>query len=188
MKRLVAVPVFAMLVGLGVGCTDNAAQTALADVRAQVELEARNIEVIKTLFAELDKGNVGAYQKYYAPDARYFFPSNSPTPMSRDDEIAQERMMIAAFPDLKFQITDIFAVKDRVVVTFTAQATHKGELQGIPATGNKATISAICLFRLKDGLVVEEVEEADMIGFYQQLGMELRPKAPLKAEPGALRR
>jgi hypothetical protein len=42
------------------------------------------------------------------------------------------------------------------------------------------TISAICIFRLKDGLVVEEVEEADMMSFYQQLGMELRPKARAK--------
>ena len=178
MKRLVAVPVFAMLVGLGVGCTDNAAQTALADVRAQVELEARNIEVIKTLFAELDKGNVGAYQKYYAPDARYFFPSNSPTPMSRDDEAAMSKMMMAAFPDMTYQVTDIFAVKDRVVATFVGRGTHKAELEGIPATGNTIGFGSICIFRLKDGLVVEEIQEGDTLGLYQQLGMELKPKAP----------
>jgi predicted ester cyclase len=57
---------------------------------------------------------------------------------------------------------------------------HKAELQGIPATGNKVTISAICIFRLKDGLVVEEAEEADMLSLYQQSGMELGPKAPAK--------
>ena len=27
-------------------------------------------------------------------------------------------------------------------------------------------------------LVVKEIEEADMLGLYQQLGMELKPKAP----------
>lgn len=188
MKRALSCLVVVVLVGLGIGCGNKEDQIALAAMKAQAALEARNIEVIKTLFAELGRGNASVFQTLYSPEVKYYFPSNTPTPMSRDDEIAQERMMIAAFPDLKFQITDIFAVKDRVVVTFTAQATHKGELQGIPATGNKATISAICLFRLKDGLVVEEVEEADMIGFYQQLGMELRPKAPLKAGPGALRR
>jgi hypothetical protein len=29
-------------------------------------------------------------------------------------------------------------------------------------------------------LVVEEIEEADMLGLYQQLGMELKPKATVK--------
>jgi predicted ester cyclase len=60
------------------------------------------------------------------------------------------------------------------------QGTHKAELEGIPATGNNLTISAICIFRLKDGLVVEEVEEANMLGLYQQIGMELKPKATAK--------
>lgn len=29
-------------------------------------------------------------------------------------------------------------------------------------------------------LVVEEIEDADMLGLYQQIGMELKPKAPAK--------
>jgi steroid delta-isomerase-like uncharacterized protein len=181
MKRVVSVVLVGMLVGLGVGCTDKEAQTALAEMRAQVELEARNIEVIKTLFAELDKGNVGAYQKYYAPDAKYFFPSNSPTPMSRDDEAAMSKMMMAAFPDLTYQVTDIFAVRDRVVATFVGRGTHKAELEGIPATGNTIGFGSISIFRLRNGLVVEEMQEGDMVGLYQQLGMELRPRAPTKS-------
>ncbi len=180
MKRAFSCLVVVVLVGLGMGCGNKEDQAALAEMKAQAALEARNIEVIRTLFAELGKGNASVFEKLYSPDVKYYFPSNTSTPMSRDDEIAQEKVMVAAFPDMKFQLTDIFAVKDRVVVTFSVQATHKAELQGIPATGNKVTISAICLFRLKDGLVVEEVEEADMLSFYQQLGMELKPKAPAK--------
>jgi hypothetical protein len=30
------------------------------------------------------------------------------------------------------------------------------------------------------GPVVEEIEDTDMLGFYQQLGMELKPKKPAK--------
>ncbi len=180
MKRVVSVVVLAMLVGLGVGCTDKAGQAALAETKAQAELEARNIDVIKTLMAELNKGNVDVFQKLYAPEFKYYFPSNAATPMSRDDEMAMARMMKAAIPDMDYKLTEIFAVKDRVVVRFFVQGTHKAELEGIPATGNKLTISAICIFRLKDGLVVEEVEEANMLGLYQQIGMELKPKAPAK--------
>jgi len=38
---------------------------------------------------------------------------------------------------------------------------------------------AICVVLLA-GLVVEEIEEADMLGLYQQLGLELKPKKPAK--------
>jgi predicted ester cyclase len=81
---------------------------------------------------------------------------------------------------VKPPFTDIFAVKDWVVLRFVVQGTHKAELEGIQPTGNKVTISAICLFQIKDGLVVEEVEESDMLGLYQQLGLELKPKAPAR--------
>ena len=180
MKRVVAVVVLAMLVGLGVGCTDKAAQTALAELEAQTATQALNLEVIKRLTEELDRGNADAFQKFYAPDARYLFPSNSPTPMSRDDEVAMFKMMKSAIPDLTHQVTDMFAVRDRVIVRLVVAGTHKAELEGIPATGNTLTISAICIFRFKDGLVVEEVEEANMLGLYQQIGMELKPKAAAK--------
>lgn len=36
------------------------------------------------------------------------------------------------------------------------------------------------MFRIKDGPVVEAIGEADMPGLYQQLGMELKPKAAVK--------
>jgi steroid delta-isomerase-like uncharacterized protein len=180
MKRIVGVLLVASLIGLGVGCTDKEAQTALGEVRAQAELEARNIEVVKTLMAEMNKGNVDVFQKLYAPDFKYYFPSNASTPMSRDDEMAMAKMMKTAIPDMEYTLTDIFAAQDRVIVRFFVQGTHKAELEGIPATGNNLTISAICIFRLKDGLVVEEVEEANMLGLYQQIGMELKPKATAK--------
>ena len=83
--------------------------------------------------------------------------------------MAMSKMMKTAIPDMDYRLTEIFAVKDRVVVRFVVQGTHKAELEGIPATGKHADASAtICIFRLKDGLVVEEVEEANMLGLYQQ--------------------
>ena len=75
---------------------------------------------------------------------------------------------------------DIFAAKDYVIARLTTSGTHQEEFEGIPATGIRTTVSALDIYRLMDGLVVEEFEEADMLGLYQQLGMELKPKAPAK--------
>jgi predicted ester cyclase len=37
-------------------------------------------------------------------------------------------------------------------------------------------VSAIHIFRLKNGKIVEQIEEADMLGLMQQLDMELKLK------------
>lgn len=176
MKSPILVISLVILFCLAVGCQDKAAKAELQQFKAQAGLEAQNIEVIKKLFMELGKRNAGILYELYAPDSKYYFPSRISAPISRDDEVAQAKTFFAALPDLSDEVVDIFAIKDRVIARIIARGTHQAEMEGIPATGNKVEISALLIFRLKDGKVVEEVEEADMLGFYQQLGLELKPK------------
>lgn len=176
MRKLLCVIPLAALLYFAFACQNKAEKAELEKFRAQAQLEAQNIEVIKRLFAELSKRNAEIFYELYAPDSQYYFPSRISTPISRDDEVAQAKMFFAALPDLTNEVVDIFAIKDRVIARIIARGTHQAEMEGIAATGNKAEISALLIFRLKDGKVVEEIEEADLLGFYQQLGMELVPK------------
>ena len=176
MKKLLCVIPLVLLLCFTISCQNKAEKAELQQLKAQAQLEAQNIEVIKKLFAELSKRNAGIFYEFYAPDSKYYFPSRISTPISRDDEVAQAKMFFAALPDLTDEVVDIFAIKDRVIARIIARGTHQGEMEGIAATGNKAEISALLIFRLKDRKVVEEIEEADLLGFYQQLGLELKPK------------
>ena len=176
MKNSILVVSLVLLLCFVFGCQNKAEKAELEKYRAQGELEARNIEIIKTLIAELGKKNLDIFLKLYAPDFRFYFPSNSATPLTREDEIAMGNAMFTAIPDFAYDITEIFAVKDRVVSRCVVGGTQKTEVEGIPPTGNKVAFSVISIFRIKDGLIVEEVEDADMLGFYRQLGMELKPK------------
>ena len=47
---------------------------------------------------------------------------------------------------------------------------------GIPATGKSIENSAIGIARFSAGKIVEMWLEADFMGLFQQLGMELKPK------------
>ena len=180
MNKYLSVVLLVLPLCFTIACQDKAAMTELERYRAQAELEARNIEVIKSMTTELDKGDVNAFLKFFAPDFKFRFPSNTSKPMSREEEMAMAKMMMTAIPDMDHKLTEVFAVKDRVVVIYVVQGTHKAELEGIPPTGNKVAIPAISIFRVKDGLITEEIEEADMLGLYQQLGMELKPKEATK--------
>ena len=175
MKRYICIVPLVLLFCFTIACQDKAAMAELEKYRAQAAVEARNIEVIKTVITEVDKGNLGVFQTYLAPEFKCYVPSNSTTPVSRDDYMAMVKKMTTAIPDMVHNVTEVFAVGDRVVMRVVIQGTHLAELEGIAPTGNKVSVSFIAIFRLKDGQVVEEIAEEDFLGFYRQLGMELRP-------------
>lgn len=51
-----------------------------------------------------------------------------------------------AFPDFHNQIEDLIAEGEKVAVRLTYTGTHRGELFGFPATGNRITYAGIAIF------------------------------------------
>ncbi len=86
----------------------------------------------------------------------------------------------SAFPDLHHEILDIVAEGDKVAVRYNIIGTHKGELEGIPATGKEVSFGAMDFITLIDGKVAEEWEIADTMGLMQQIGAI--PSAPPSAD------
>ena len=178
MKNLCMILSMALVLCFMVGCQNKEAMAELEKFKAQAEVEEQNKELIRNYFKELDKGNAEIFREVYAPDAAYYFPSGITEPMSLEQEIEQFKMFHNAIPDLVHNIEEIISVGDKVIVRFIARGTHTGEIEemGIPATGNEVEVSSIIIFRIENGKVVEERQEADMLGFMQQFGMELKPK------------
>jgi steroid delta-isomerase-like uncharacterized protein len=80
-------------------------------------------------------------------------------------------MLHTAFPDIHFTIEDQIAEGDRVVTRWTAQATHKGEYQGVPPTGKRFKLAGVDIDRIVNGKVVECWPIEDQLGLLQQLGV-----------------
>jgi len=64
-----------------------------------------------------------------------------------------------------------------VVTRWSSAFTHTGDLFGVPATGKRVKQSGIMIYRIKDGKVVEQWAEANMLGLMQQLGVVPPPGA-----------
>lgn len=75
------------------------------------------------------------------------------------------------FPDIHFTVEDQIAEGDKVVTRWTARGTHKGDFQGIPASGKAVRIAGAEIDRLIDGKVVECWNHIDELGLMQQLGV-----------------
>ncbi len=77
----------------------------------------------------------------------------------------------AAFPDFTFTVEDMIAEGDKVASRISTRGTHKGDFQGIPATGKQVTQTGIDILRIAGGKVVERWGEFDNLGLLQQLGV-----------------
>jgi steroid delta-isomerase-like uncharacterized protein len=176
MKKLMVISTLTVLLCCTFGCQDKEAMAKLEEVKAQADLEEQNKAVVLQWFDEIGKGNIEKGFEVCAPDYLLYFPSNTTTPLTKEQNTEIALQMFQAFPDIVHEIKDIEAFGDKVMVRAVDIATHTNEYQGMPPTGKKFEISWIIIFRLKDGKIIEAWEEIDSAGFMQQLGIEPVPK------------
>lgn len=79
--------------------------------------------------------------------------------------------ILRAFPDHHETIDDMVAEGDKVVALVRWTGTHQGEYLGIAPTGKQVTYTAITIYRIVGGKVVESWQEGDRVGLVQQLGV-----------------
>ncbi len=180
MKNCLFIVPLVILFCFSMACQDRAAMAELEEFRARAAVEEQNSALVKRLTEELNKGNAEIVKELYAPDVKSYSPSGSTAPASQNDNYELTKAYFNAFPDLNQTIEEIVAAGDKVTVRFIARGTHKGDFQGIPATGSRMELSGIVIFHIKDGKIVEERQDVDSLGFMTQLGMELKPKEPKK--------
>ena len=87
------------------------------------------------------------------------------------------------FPDALFEVEDLVAEGDKVALRLVWNATHQGELFGIPPTGTRATVTEMHLLRTADSKIVERWGEWDALGMMQQLGAFPTPEQSEEASP-----
>lgn len=88
---------------------------------------------------------------------------------SRDEAYSQHKILTGAFPDLRIEIEDLIAEADRVVARLTFRGSHRGPFRGIAATGRQVRFTAIRVYRITDGMIVESWADQDALGLLQQL-------------------
>jgi len=170
MKKLLCVVSLAVLLCFAFACQNKAEKAELEKFRTQAKIEEQNKELFHKYIEEWSNKNVDFIRDIYAPD---FISSDNE---SKDEAIENDKTAWEAFPDLNITIKESVAVEDIVFSTLSYTGTHKGAFMCIPATGNRFEISGMNLCRFKNGKIIEEREELNMLGFMQQLGMELKPK------------
>lgn len=85
--------------------------------------------------------------------------------------------MVGAFPDVHATIDDLLSDGDKVVERTTARGTHRGEFNGVPATGNPVVWTEIHIHRMTEGKIAELWSEIDFLSIFMQVGAMPSPAA-----------
>jgi steroid delta-isomerase-like uncharacterized protein len=129
-----------------------------------------NESALRHFFEQINAGDVDAAAEHLAGG----FVEHEVLPgLEPDKEGTRQlfRMMIAAFPDLRFDAEDFLASGNKVVARSRVSGTNKGEFMGMPATGKSINVQAIDIVRFgNDGLAAEHWGVLDMMSIMQQLG------------------
>jgi steroid delta-isomerase-like uncharacterized protein len=176
MKKLLCIIPLVLLFCFTISCQNKAEKAELEKFRAQAKLEEQNKALATHMLEAWSKGDFDAVKEMVAPEFVRYIPSNKIDIRSLKELVEFGKALHIGFPDVNFRIEELYAVGDRVAYRYTMRGTHQGEWAGIPATGNKVEMSGVGIWRIENGKVVEIREEPNVLGFMEQLGMELKPK------------
>lgn len=131
------------------------------DLKSVVERYMENIACCD--FQKIDQLFHGQYfytgsdgQKHSGPDARF--------------DVAG--LSLNAFPDLSYEIKQMYQSGNVVITEFIIRGTHQGEMLGIGATNRQIAVPACNVIEIREGRIYSEREYYDKVYLMQQLGVE----------------
>lgn len=138
-------------------------------------MELGNLETIINCHEKLNRGDIDAALEYFAENT-----SNHGISVGREGIKMVLDDIYNTFPNWRFEIAEIIAKDDSVIVRTLVSGTHlgKGEfpvnggmLAGVEPTGKNFEAQHIHWYKLRDGKIIEHYANRDDIGMMQQLGL-----------------
>jgi steroid delta-isomerase-like uncharacterized protein len=163
----------AALSAAALACTHAAGDTESAPTQSsRVEI---NKELGRRYFEEVwNRGNLDALDQLLAPNYINHTPSTPNPPGGPDGLKPIVRAIRQAFPDLRYEIKDVIATDEAVVIRVVMTGTHKGDLFGLAATGRRVRVDQINIEHISDGQITEHWRVTDELSLMRQLGVTER--------------
>jgi predicted ester cyclase len=80
-----------------------------------------------------------------------------------------------AFPDLRYEIADLFFDGDKIAMRYIGSATHQGKYEGKHATGNKISYEGIVIYHMDGDRVAEGWVQSDWVLKFRSFELDRRP-------------
>ena len=134
------------------------------------KIATANKELVRRFYKEVyGDWNMALVDEVVSPRfTSHDWPEDGSTgPQAFRDYYAAIRFVV---PDAHYEVDDLIAEGDRVVVRWRLLGTHQAEFQGIAPTGRAITLNGIAIYRVDDGKLMERWVVSDLHGVLQQIG------------------
>jgi len=129
-----------------------------------------NKAIVRRYFTEvLSAGNLELIDTLIAPDYVSHYPAGYELGGGPEDVRQIVTSVRRAFPDVHFTVDDLIAEGEKVVCRWTFQGVQEGDFMGIPASGRKATVMGIAVYRVVNHQIAEAWFTWDALGLMRQL-------------------
>jgi steroid delta-isomerase-like uncharacterized protein len=128
--------------------------------------------VLQFLEEVWNRGDIEASRKYVG--GRYTLHHDPGDPWDGkelDLTEFEERVRISRmpFPDQHFDVQDVLADNEKVMLTWNWRGTHLGDLPGFPPSGQQITMTGATVYYIDNQKITGHWQLVDRFGVYQQL-------------------
>ena len=124
-----------------------------------------NLESVRAFFDRvLNAGDVANLESFAHRDV--LVPQTAPGVESLRRLLVETR---AAFSSPEYKVMDTVSEGEKVVVRFSAKATHTGRYMGLPASGRVLKLWGVMIFRFEAGAIAEFWSLVDSEAILKQL-------------------
>jgi steroid delta-isomerase-like uncharacterized protein len=150
------------------------------------EIAAANKDLLRRFYREVHVDwNMALADEVVSPEFRsHDWPAGATGPKAFREYYAAIR---SAVPDAHYEVDDMIAEGDRVVVRWRMLGTHKGAFNGIAPTGRAITLKEIAIYRVEDGKLMERWVVSDLHGALQEVRRSARftPRGRKRGTPAS---
>jgi predicted ester cyclase len=146
-----------------------------------MSVEKENKAIVRRFEEEMAKGNLDVIDELLSPDFvdRNLLPGQGPT---REDFKRTNKEFLDAFSITSFTIEEQIAEGDTVVTKYRQSGVSRGEIAGLPPTGEEDTVEGIHIHRISGGKITEEWSTLDVVPVWENLTQEIRERERVEQE------
>src|SRR4051812_31221368 len=142
-----------------------------------------NKAIMRRYFGVFEQGNIDLLDELLASAYLNHTPATPEVPTGPEGIKGVVSMFRGGIPDLRVVVEDMIAEGDKVATRYTLEGTHRGELFGVPPTGQRLSIKSMTVKRVSEGKVRDHWRVSDNLEMMQQLGVVPVPGQQEGVEP-----
>lgn len=128
-----------------------------------------NKELVRQAYDALNQDDMDRFGEFLSEDFREV--AQFGLGRNKEDYLANFANLRTMMPDVRFDIQETIAEGDRIVVVETYSGTMTGEFKGLEPNGRRMSVTAVDIYRIKDGRLTEVLSVMDTASVLEQLGL-----------------